>query len=386
MSAEDLLTRTFSEVAATTDYPTTPMATVAARAAARRRARRRATALVAAAAVVLAGVSAVAWLNRPHDTGPAPIGPLPALPQGAAPRIDYLDGDTFVASSGARLSSPILGAAETATASGAGVLAAATSAPAHQLTTLSMVSSEASVRRLGCGLPRFAVSATGSSPAYWLADRCRRPAKPPYLVGGRLVVGGVSTDTPKGASYSLVGVLPDGVLSWVTGVTRTHVVVVRPDGSERPVPHVAYPLGTSAAADLVAGNTADLKASVVVDASTGQVLWRQPGWALSHFSTSGRYVAGRQGVTIEDADPTGATVGIWDAATGRQVVSAVLPGLTVTSGLDWEGDGSVLVVVKDRYLQEAILRVGLDGTVTRATRVAPATPGDVPVFRLATTP
>ena len=383
MTPEDLLTRTFAEVTETTDYPTTPMATVTARSRRQRHGRRRTTALVAAAAVVLVGASATLWLGRSQDNGPSPVGPLATLRQGAAPKIDFLDGDTFLFSSGARISAPVLGGAASATSYGHGVLAGATSLPTHPLTTLSTVSPDSSVRRLGCGLPEFAARAGGKAPAYWLSDRCRRPTRAPFLTGGRLVVGGTSTVTPKGEAYQPVGELPGGIVAWVTGVTRTHVVVVRPDGSERPLPHVAYPAGTSTAADLVAGPTAGLQASVVVDGSTGRVLWRQAGWSLSRFSASGRYVAGRQGVLVEDADPTGATIGIWDAATGRQLVAAALPGLTVLSGPSWEGDGSVLVVAEDSRQQQAIVRVGLDGSITRATSVAPAGQGS---YRLATSP
>jgi len=64
----------------------------------------------------------------------------------------------------------------------------------------------------------------------------------------------------------------------------------------------------------------------------------------------------------------GDVVGIWDAATGHQVLQKVLPGLIVDAEA-WEGDDSVLVVAEDREGQEAILRVGLDGTVTRTTPV-----------------
>ena len=65
------------------------------------------------------------------------------------------------------------------------------------------------------------------------------------------------------------------------------------------------------------------------------------------------------------------------------MVAAALPGLTVLSGPAWEGDGSVLVVVEDHDQQQAIVRVGLDGSVTRATSVAPAGQGS---YRLATPP
>ena len=393
MTAEDLLTRTLTGITETTEYPTTPMSTVVARSRAIRGARRRRIAALAAAAVVVAGgLSATLLLGHGDDSTPGPTGPLGELPQGPAPKVDYLEGDTFVATTGVRISSPALRSAEAAAAYGAGVLVARYSSPSHPLTTLSVVSSESSVRRLGCGLPSFGASAEGGAPAYWLSDSCRERQHPPRLVGGHLFVGRVSTATPRGTSYFPVGQLTDGVVSRLSGVTpaganlRHHVVVVGPGGSQRPIPHLSWALGTSSAADLVSGVTSDLAGSTVIDASSGRVLWRQPDWTLTTFSTSGRYVAGRQGVTAEDTNPSGVELGIWDAATGRQVMSTVLHDLTVTSGPSWEGDGSFLLSVRDPSHQESILRVGLDGTVTRATRVAPASNDPVPVFRLAATP
>ena len=47
-----------------------------------------------------------------------------------------------------------------------------------------------------------------------------------------------------------------------------------------------------------------------------------------------------------------------------------------------EGDDAVLVA-EDRYEQQAIVRVGLDGSISRATQAGPA--GEAG-FRLATTP
>ncbi len=87
----------------------------------------------------------------------------------------------------------------------------------------------------------------------------------------------------------------------------------------------------------------------------------------------------------------GDIVGVWDAATGHPILQKVLPGLTVDAEA-WEGDGSLLVVAEDRQGQEAILRVGLDGHVTRTTPVVAGAPrpavGRPPLatLRLATTP
>jgi hypothetical protein len=73
------------------------------------------------------------------------------------------------------------------------------------------------------------------------------------------------------------------------------------------------------------------------------------------------------------------SIGIWQAATGHEVLVRDLPGLMLDSLPVWEDDDSVLVVAEDRTGRQAIIRVDLDGTVTRATRVAHG-------FRLAATP
>ncbi len=49
----------------------------------------------------------------------------------------------------------------------------------------------------------------------------------------------------------------------------------------------------------------------------------------------------------------------------------------------WEGDDSVLVVAEDRQQRQAIVRVGLDAPITRATPVAANGEG---TFRLAASP
>ena len=73
------------------------------------------------------------------------------------------------------------------------------------------------------------------------------------------------------------------------------------------------------------------------------------------------------------------------------MLQKVLPGLIVDAAA-WEGDDSLLVVAEDRHGQEAILRVGLDGSVTRTTPVVTGVPrpaeGRPPLatLRLAATP
>ena len=160
--------------------------------------------------------------------------------------------------------------------------------------------------------------------------------------------------------------------------------LIAADGSAHRIPHVQIVTAASPAGDLVAGRAASQpQNSVIVDTATGAVRWRAAHWSLGHFSTSGQYVVGTQRVGDQTVSGVGDVVGIWDVATGRQVMTTVLPNMSVVGGPAWEGDDSVLVVVQDRHLQQAIVRVGRDGSITRATSVAPAGTG---TFRLASTP
>jgi RNA polymerase sigma factor (sigma-70 family) len=381
-TSEDLLTQTLGEVTETTDYPFTWPSGVAARSRALARARRRVVALVAAAVVVVGG-SVVLLLN--HDHAPAPSTPevarsLADLPQGKAPQMSYLDGDAFVTAQGERVTAPVLRGATTAAAVGDGVLAAGRTTSQRPFATIDLVSG-GSTHRLGCGTPAFALG-TGE-PAYWLSDGCR------FLGPGRLVQGGTTTPTTKGVIYYPVASTSTGVVALGTvvlpqGVGSGGPVVIGSDGSLRRIPHVAAlvaVVAVSPSGDLAVGNTAR-GYGVVTRLSTGAVQWRAPG-TLGHFSASGRYVVSVQSVGVQTVEGVGDVVGIWDAATGRRVTRVVLPDLTIVGGTAWEGDDAVLVVAEDRRHQQAIVRVGVDGDVTRATPVAAAGEG---TFRLAATP
>jgi RNA polymerase sigma-70 factor (sigma-E family) len=384
ISAEHLLTRALQEVVETTDYPTTSTSTVAARSRTLDRARRRAAALVvAAAAVMVVGGSAVVLLD--HDQTTARSNPrhldaarsLPDLPQGEAPRVAFLEGDAFVPAQGPRVSAPVFRTATTATTFGDGVLVAGRTTTQRPFAIISLVSG-GSTQRLGCGTPTFALGS--GDPAYWLSEGCR-------LVGpGTLFHGTTTTPTTKGVIYVPVGSTSSSLVVDANAVLpnaagSTGPVLVGPDGSRRRIPHVTAVLAVSPSGALAVGvNTRG--SGVVTELSTGAVRWRTRG-TLGHFSASGRYVVTMQNLGVQTAQGIGDFLGIRDAATGHQVMSTVLPDLSIVGRPVWEGDGSVLVVAEDRQRQQAIVRVGLDGTITRATPVAP--PGDGS-FRLAASP
>jgi len=389
MTAEDLLTRTLNEITEATEYPTTSMSTVVARSRAIRGGGRRRVALLAAAAVVVAGgLSAALLLGHGGDSTPGPAGPLGDLEQGPAPKVDYLDGDTFVTTSGERVTSPAFAKAVTAVRWKNGVLTASRGTISHPLSTISFVSGGAT-SRVGCGTPSFAVPLDGGDPAYWLATGCRLDR------GGELVRGEARDDTPKGALLTPVGLAADGVVTSASSSglrLPSHALVIPPGGKRWiPLPLLGLRAATEAG-NLVTGLGRDAEHNVVVDAGTGQVKWRpSSAWAVGRFSASGRYLTGIESVGVQQSDDVGDIVGIWDAATGHQVLQQALPGLIVDAAA-WEGDDSLLVVAEDRQGQEAVLRVGLDGSVTRATSVVTGVPrpaeGRPPLttLRLAATP
>lgn len=377
----DVLTRTLSEVTETTDYPFTWPSAVAARARALALARRRAMALVVAAVVVVGGS---VGLVLHQDRATAPSTPevarsLPDLPRGTAPRVPYLDGDAFVTPQGDRVIASVLRDATTATAVGDGVLVAGRTTSQRPFATIDLVSGGAT-HRLGCGTPTFALGR--GEPAYWLSVGCR------FLGPGRLVQGVTTTPTTKGVIYYPVATTSTGVVALGTvvlpqGAGSGGPVMISPDGSLRRIPHVAAlvaVVAVSPSGDLAVGNTAR-GYGVVTRLSTGAVQWRAPG-TLGHFSASGRYVVSVQSVGVQTVEGVGDIVAVRDAVTGRLVRSTVLPDLSVVGRPVWEGDDAVLVVAEDRDHRQAIVRVGVDGGVTRATPVAPAGRG---TFRLAAT-
>jgi hypothetical protein len=379
-----VLTRTLTEVVGTTAYPTTSMTTVAARSRALVHARRRVTALVAAAVLVAAGAVVVRGNQHDHATTArpaghhAPAGSLLDLAQGAAPRVAFLDGDAFVTPSGERLTAPAFRTATNATTFGRGVLVAGRTTTQRPFAAISLVSG-GSTRRLGCGTPSFAVGS--GDPAYWLSQGCR------FVGPGRLFHGTTVTATSKGVIYSPVGstsrgLVADGTPVLAQGAGSSGPVLVAPNGSRSRIPDVTDVSAVSPSGDLAVG-TDSSGDSVVTELSTGAVQWRAPRWTLGHFSSSGRYVVAMQNLGAQSLQGVGDVIGIRDAATGHRVTSEVLPGLSIVRAAVWEGDRSVLVVAEDREGRQAIVRVGLDGAITRATPVAPAGQGS---FRLASAP
>ncbi len=101
----------------------------------------------------------------------------------------------------------------------------------------------------------------------------------------------------------------------------------------------------------------------MVDASAGTVRWSAPGWGLLAFSPDGsKVIAGRSG------DPL--LLGAFDSSTGERLHELAMPAGLLPWQVAWEDDEHLLMAVSQGQ-REAILRVTLDGTLVRATDLAP---------------
>jgi hypothetical protein len=388
MNPEDLLTDALRERVERTDYPSTPLSTVAGRAGAIRARRRRTTALAAAAAVGVVVVPGAVWLNHSPDRSPrpgqslssgpssSPTGPTPPstaladLPVGHKPGIDYLVGDTYVTMNGDRIKDPAFLRATTATPARGGVLAAVARTGGFPesagLTAIYLVTRQGH-QLLGCGVDRFALSTDRTSSAYWLADTCRSGPKSGRLFSGaNNTMGEAATGyvpTPAGSVYEPIGIVRQGTVVNVTHGGTEHAVIVDASGSGNPITALAYAGGANENTDVVAGQLAsDPTTGAVVDASTGHVEWRAT-WTLGQFSPDGRYVIG-----IRRTDSVGGDeYAVLDAATGHRLVSFAGPGDPV-----WDTDDTLLSAVWTTD-GAAIVRTDFHGHQTLATPIVHGT-------------
>jgi hypothetical protein len=403
MNPEDLLTDALHDRVERTDYPSTPLSAVAGRAGASRARRRRTTALAAAAAVAAVVVPGALWLGRSPDAAPRPsqtlssgpssdptaptvAGPLPleGLPLGQKPGIDYLVGDTYVTMNGDRITSPALRTAAVATPVRGGILTATAPGQTGPLSHVALVV-DVAAQPLGCGTSRFAMSTDGVQSAYWLADSCTPGG------AGRLYSGVNNTMGESGPGYTAT---PTGAIDVPVGIVQQGVVVndvggddadgpagllIRWDGTTKRLLTLASAQGSDENNDVVSGQLAsNFDTGAIVDASTGAVQVRVPGWVLGQFSIDGRYVLGDQ--PRNGPIPDGHA--IFDATTGSKVVDLPELGTGVTLGqLVWDGDGTVLAVANGTDAS-TIVRFDLQGHLTRATPVVD-TAG---MYRLATRP
>jgi len=404
MNPEDLLADALHDRVERTDYPSTPLSTVAGRAGAIRARRRRTTALAAAAAVAVVVVPGAVWLGRSPDGSPQPgqslssgpstdptaptvAGPLPlaALPLGQKPGIDYLVGDTYVTMDGRRTTDPALRRANAATPVRGGLLFAVPEKASPDIARL-WLRSQGSDQNLGCGSKHFAMSTDGTRTAYWVMDSCTAGSAGKLYDGldNTMAEGGAgSVPTSAGEVIDPVGIQPGSVVvnAW-RGQRPTPELIDAYTGNATPLSALRLVTGSDENHRVVSGEIAgNPLESAVVDVRTGAVLWRT-GWQLGQFSPDGKYVIG-----LQSGDGSPDSYAIFDAVTGeriRELPHWDLPGWI--RQVAWEVDDTVLAVA-DGPDGEAIIRFDLRGSLSRATPIGPPTESvQIGGYRLATRP
>lgn len=406
MTAEDLLTRSLREVTERTDYPSTPLETVAVRARTLRARRRRTATLAAAAAVAALAVPGAVWLNHSPSTSPSPgpshelsSGPtqstsplihMESLSMGRPPGVDYADDDTYVDTNGGHTSSGAVRKAKSVTPVRGGLLVALpTNLPDDRIGTLDLLTDHGD-QGLGCGANRFAMSADGVESAYWVMDSCTTGSAGKLYTGAnntRGETGPSHVATPAGRVVQPVGFVSQGVVANLTTPNGGYqgVWVYGDQGAPARVDGLATVGGVDQEHGLVAGQAAgDTATGMIVHAPTGPVVGYYPHWILGQFSPDGKYVLGFQ--PRKGMEPDGRA--ILDVATGTKVAS--LGAGTFASQLlqpTWESDTSVLAVAQDwDSRRDAIVRFDLHGHATLATEPTREADRAFPVYRLATRP
>lgn len=369
-STEDQLRSSLHARAERAAYQPTAVADVAARARVIRRRRTRTAVLAAAAAVVALALPAIVVLggDDARNTQPAEPGPttdlnaadadyLAGLEQGPPPTIGYLDGSDYVSGTG-RTTIPVRQSVSITPYQGGYLVVSELDHPAK------------------VGLTRL----DGNLDTVW--SRCgggivvsRDRAQTAYLSGPcdsrqyTLSVGPTNgvDEQNAGPAASVLGILDDGRVVYAAEA-RADIGMLVSDlaGAPEPVTPPGGPVDLDEAHELVAG-VEDIESPVTALAwrlATGEVTWRGAQgagttWIPSRFSPDGLHL-----LAAAD-DGTGMRNGFLDAATGAYVSDFELPPDVRIHDAAWEDDQHVLVSVSEG-LARAILRVDLDGRITRA--------------------
>lgn len=391
MSAEDLL-RTTLRVRAEEAASRLTLDDVRRGAAARRRRSvRRTTAVAAAAALVALGLpAALLWrpvghapspapsptTNLPSSTAPttapttrAPSGgaALRLIPQGRPPGIAYLHAGTIHRPDGSTTTLPDPGAGITDFTGYHGGWLVGVGQGADRVRWYDNTGQR---RSDGPGIGRFAVSEDGTRTA--------------YSQSGALHIGitsgmGNGEQTVPGDAQQLqpIGFLRNGDLVYQAGETEVAVT----DGST--IPGMVRAHAVSAVDDLVAGE--DASGNTVVVSGRGQQAWTSSTWSVWSFSPDGRYAAATH--TTSQAESN--AFAVLDARTGAVVAeNPGLPNGDSIGGIPvFDEDGSLLVAASSGSLQQTVLRLDPDGTLTRATPLfAIATSSDMDYVDFVTRP
>ena len=235
--------------------------------------------------------------------------------------------------------------------------------------TLTQYDNTGAVVRSGEG-ERLAVSLDQTMTAFQIGDHIR--------VGIASGMGEGETDhTIDTNGRGLVGFLPGGV---VYGSLAGSIHLLGDTGTDTLIEGLEEADATSWTGALVGGVTDGGTRGRVVAQETGQTLWTSDTWLPRTFSADGRYVAAVHAVG-EVTD-----LAVLDSHTGRVVTRYSLADhrVALIGTPLWDGDtDTVLFCVADAD-GETVLRLELDGTVTRATDVRPV--AEAPIWVFATTP
>ncbi|MFC6286264.1 hypothetical protein ACFP3Q_07775 [Nocardioides sp. GCM10027113] len=382
---EDLLRDALHAQADRTTYEPTRAADVASRARFAQRRQNRGRLLVAAAAAAAIALPVGAILADRPATAPAPAEPpgkpvtlrldsAAELPQGAPPAVDHAFGGTYVFADGDTVELPVGGGPiRDAAPYLDGVLVA--SLPRRNggyPLDLTLVDRNGETRWTRCGLgPR--VSGDGSTTGFaWMEGDCDISWRGARLEWGPATDSGPVSGGPlaQDAQISPVAVTEDRIV-YNIGEYDPAVEGVRiAEGRSGPevVPGVAWAATAAPEAGLVGGIDDTGTWGVYDESGDGVLRLRDRNERPVSFSPDARFV-----VTRHDAGGN-PTLRIREIATGRAVVT--LQGLGLGGAFSWEDPLHVLLACFDGDGRQSLVRLGVDGSLERATPARESTQGD----------
>jgi hypothetical protein len=368
VNIEELLRDSLREEAARTEHQPTPLEQVAWRARSLRRTRRARVAgvsLVAAAAVVTPVALTVPGMLAADRDREAGSEVLASLPDSGTPSVAWTEGSTYVAPDGRRIVLPVDDVKAFVPYRG-GVVVTTGPTGSSDLARVVTVSATGEAVAEECGSDGLGLDADGAVVVTATVYRCN-PRWSGSLLTWRAVDGPAPADDEL-ASPTGYPVQPVAVRDDLTYYTWTRLDGSRPEvvrlvtglGPPEPIPGLVDLADVSADGRWLAGTTGDGR-HVVVDSETGDVRTELASQPVS-WSPDDRYLA---------AVSESGRLEVVDATTGEAVLR---PGVRTESGgagVAWESGSRLLAVAVDGD-DEALVRVDLDGTVSRASEVSPS--------------
>ena len=365
MNVEDLLRESLHAEAARTEHDPTPLEQVAWRARSVRRTRRTrvaAVSLVAAAAVATPVALTVPGLLL-ADRDPAPQ-PFASLQEAYGPTVAWVDGDVYHSADGQTSALDVTDVQAFVPFRGGLLATARADLPAGQARVVTL-GADGAVTSDECGSPRLGVDQAGEVAVSLTVYKCSarwggallewRDVRSPDRADDELVMPTAMTTDP----VAVRGDLTFYNAAELDGGQPAAYRLVTGLGPPERIPRLGTVVDVTLDGSWVAGTTTDGR-QVVADARSGEVRTELPSRAVS-FSPDGEHVAA---VSLSDD-----RLEILDAETGA-LVAATDAG-TFDGRVAWESDERLLAVAVSGA-DETLLRVDLDGTVSRASEVRPA--------------